>query len=176
MRRGSSRRGYCVALVCAGLSAAIGFCVLFFAQIALDIVLAFTPIAIACVFWPQTRWFFQGWLSQAINYVVLYVVVVIISKMVIAASVTTITTFVGPSADVVAVAAAVDPGVAAVQFLIKQGNTSVVARLDLRGLDDDLAVLSGREQTLRVLERAMEEHGPNVTDWLPAFQQGARYV
>lgn len=108
---------YCVALVCAGLSAAIGFCVLFFAQIALDIVLAFTPIAIACVFWPQTRWFFQGWLSQAINYVVLYIVVIIISKMVIAASVTTITTFVGPSADVVTVVAAVDPGVAAVQFL-----------------------------------------------------------
>lgn len=117
---------FCVALVCAGISAAIGFCVLFFAQIALDIVLAFTPIAIACCFWPQTRWFFQGWLSQAINYVVLYIVVIIISKMVIAASVTTITTFVGPSADIVAVTAAVDPGAAAAQFLQEAAEVMLV--------------------------------------------------
>lgn len=117
---------FCVALVCAGISAAIGFCVLFFAQLALDIVLAFTPIAIACVFWPQTRWFFQGWLSQAINYVVLYIVVIIISKMVIAASVTTITNFVGPSADVVTVTAAIDPGVAAEQFLQEAAEVMLV--------------------------------------------------
>lgn len=61
-------------------------------------------------------------------------------------------------------------------FLIKQGNTSVVARLDLRGLDDDLAVLSGREQTLRVLEKVMAEHGPDVAAWLPAFQREARFA
>ncbi len=61
-------------------------------------------------------------------------------------------------------------------FLIKQGNTSVVARLDLRGLDDDLAVLSGREQTLRVLEKVMAEHGPDVSAWLPAFQREARFA
>lgn len=104
--------------VCAGISSAIGFCVLFFAQIALDIVLCFTPIAIACVFWPQTRWFFQGWLSQAINYVILYVVLVIISKMIVEASITTVTNFVGAGSDVM-VATATDPAGLAAEFLLE---------------------------------------------------------
>ena len=118
---------YLVALICAAVSSAVGFCVLFFAQIALDIVLAFTPIAIACCFWPQTRWFFQGWLSQAINYVVLYIVVIIISKMVIAASVTTISTFVGPSADIVAVAGATaDPALEAAVFLEEAAEVALI--------------------------------------------------
>lgn len=91
-----------VAVVCAAISAAIGFCVLFFAQIALDIVLCFAPIAIACVFWPQTRWFFQGWLSQAINYVILYVVLIIMTKMITDAATSTVTAFLGTSDQIMA--------------------------------------------------------------------------
>lgn len=105
-------------VVCAAISAAIGFCVLFLAQIALDIVLAFTPIAIACVFWPQTRWFFQGWLSQAINYVILYIVLVIMTKMIVDASVATASQFVAPSADLLAISAAAPTTVAAA-FLVE---------------------------------------------------------
>jgi type IV secretion system protein VirB6 len=107
---------YVMAVVCAGISASVGFCVLFFAQIALDIVLCFTPIAIACVFWPQTRWFFQGWLSQAINYVILYVVLIIMTKMIVDANIATVNAFVSTSAEAIA-ATAVTPGANAADFL-----------------------------------------------------------
>jgi type IV secretion system protein VirB4 len=39
------------------------------------------------------------------------------------------------------------------QFLLKQGGHSVVAQLPLEGLDDMIAVLSGREATTRVWDR-----------------------
>ncbi len=107
---------YLIAIVCAGISSAVGFCILFFAQIALDIVLCFTPIAIACCFWPQTRWFFQGWLAQAINYVILYIVLIIMTQMITNACVSTVSAFVGASSDVVAASAAA-PGLLAAEFL-----------------------------------------------------------
>jgi type IV secretion system protein VirB4 len=56
-------------------------------------------------------------------------------------------------------------------FLIKQGNTSVVARLDLRGMDDELAVLSGRAETVIAMERAIERTSDDPRDWLPAFHE-----
>jgi type IV secretion system protein VirB4 len=54
-------------------------------------------------------------------------------------------------------------------FLIKQGANSVVARLDLSGMDDAIAVLSGRAETLQLMERAREQSGPRPDDWLPRF-------
>jgi len=114
-----------MAVICAGLSSAIGFCILFFAQIALDVVLCFTPIAIACVFWPQTRWFFQGWLSQAINYVILYVVLVVISKMIVEANITTINNFVGTGADLLALTAD-NPAAVASQFFTEAAEVMLV--------------------------------------------------
>jgi len=67
-------------------------------------------------------------------------------------------------------------------FLLKQGGASVVARLDLDGLDDDLAVLSGRAGTTALLDRIREDiaasHGPRAADdptqWLPEFHRRRR--
>ena len=56
-------------------------------------------------------------------------------------------------------------------FLIKQGQNSVVARLDLAGMDDVIAVLSGRAETLKVMEDAIAARGDRPADWLPYFQQ-----
>ncbi len=56
-------------------------------------------------------------------------------------------------------------------FLIKQGNTSVVARLDLAGLDDELAVLSGRAETVIAMERAIARTSNDPAQWLPAFHE-----
>ena len=56
-------------------------------------------------------------------------------------------------------------------FLIKQGQNSVVARLDLSGMDDAIAVLSGRAETLKVMEDAIAARGDRPADWLPYFQQ-----
>ncbi|KQR56037.1 hypothetical protein ASF81_09885 [Brevundimonas sp. Leaf168] len=45
------------------------------------------------------------------------------------------------------------------RFLVKQGHDSVVVELDLRGLDDALAVLSGRTETVALLDRLRAETG-----------------
>ncbi len=52
-------------------------------------------------------------------------------------------------------------------FLIKHGADSVVARLNLAGEPDILAVLSGRERTVRLLDDIRLEVGDDPADWLP---------
>lgn len=56
-------------------------------------------------------------------------------------------------------------------FLLKQGAHSVVAQLPLGGMDDEIAVLSGREETVRVLDRARAEVGDDPAELLPAFHR-----
>jgi type IV secretion system protein VirB4 len=51
-------------------------------------------------------------------------------------------------------------------FLVKHGNDSVIARLDLGGLDRILTVLSGREASVRVLDGLRAEVGDDPADWL----------
>lgn len=60
------------------------------------------------------------------------------------------------------------------QFLIKQGLNSVVAELRLDGLDDDLAVLSGRAETVDLLDRIRARHGDDPAQWLEPFHQERR--
>lgn len=55
------------------------------------------------------------------------------------------------------------------QFLIKQGGSSVVAELDLKGMDNTLAVLSGNTATALLTERLIEQYGENPDVWLPEF-------
>jgi type IV secretion system protein VirB4 len=55
------------------------------------------------------------------------------------------------------------------QFLVRQGHHSVVCQLDLKGLDGELAVISGRAQSVERLHSLMEELGPAPEQWLPAF-------
>lgn len=59
-------------------------------------------------------------------------------------------------------------------FLVKQPDHSVVARLDLTGLEDHLAVLAGTERSVRLLDRLRAELGDEPEDWLPAFMAQAR--
>lgn len=57
-------------------------------------------------------------------------------------------------------------------FLLKQGGNSVVVRADLRdGFDDELAVLSGRESNVRLLDTLRNTVGDDPVAWLPAFYQ-----
>lgn len=56
------------------------------------------------------------------------------------------------------------------RFLIKQGHNSVVAELDLNGLDDELAILSGRASTVELLDRLRAEVGDDPANWLERFQ------
>ncbi len=52
-------------------------------------------------------------------------------------------------------------------FLIKHGNESVVARLNMSGEHEMLTILSGRERTVRLLDEIRAEIGDDPEDWLP---------
>jgi len=62
------------------------------------------------------------------------------------------------------------------QFLIKQGLNSVVAELRLDGLDDQLAVLSGRTETVDLLDRIRARAGDDPKDWLEPFHRERRMI
>jgi type IV secretion system protein VirB4 len=54
-------------------------------------------------------------------------------------------------------------------FLVKQAHHSVVCRLDLKGFDAELAVISGRAAKVTQMSELIAECGPLPDDWLPAF-------
>lgn len=53
-------------------------------------------------------------------------------------------------------------------FLIKHGNTSVIAKLDLSGMDGFINVLSGRTQNVKILDE-LRQSNPDPDIWLPQF-------
>lgn len=55
-------------------------------------------------------------------------------------------------------------------FLIKQGNQSCFAMLDLYGMDDEISVLSGNTQNVAIFNEVIEEVGADPDVWLPLFQ------
>jgi type IV secretion system protein VirB4 len=58
-------------------------------------------------------------------------------------------------------------------FLVKQGNDSVVAKIDLRGMDDIINILSGRVETIMLLDEIIKEVGDDPEIWLPIFIERA---
>jgi type IV secretion system protein VirB4 len=46
--------------------------------------------------------------------------------------------------------------------------------LDLGGLSDELAVLSGTTETVGILDQVRREHGDDPSDWLPVFHERRR--
>lgn len=56
-------------------------------------------------------------------------------------------------------------------FLLKHGQNSVIARADLsEGFEDEIAILSGRTQNLKILDRIREKYGDDPNIWLPIFK------
>lgn len=60
-----------------------------------------------------------------------------------------------------------DPG--SRYFLVKQGNDAVVARVDLSGMNDIINILSGRAETVIVLDEVRKEFGNDPDIWIPEF-------
>jgi type IV secretion system protein VirB4 len=56
-------------------------------------------------------------------------------------------------------------------FLVKQNNDGVIARIDLSGMDEIIRVLSGRVETVLIMDEVIKEVGDNPDDWLPLFFQ-----
>jgi type IV secretion system protein VirB4 len=61
-------------------------------------------------------------------------------------------------------------------FLVKQGTDAVVARIDLSGMDNVINVLSGRAETVVLLDEIRGQVGDNPDDWLPIFWEKVKYV
>lgn len=62
-----------------------------------------------------------------------------------------------------------DPG--SRYFLLKQGNNSVIARVDLSGMSSVINVLSGRASTVGILDDVRKEHGDDPNVWIPIFNK-----
>ncbi len=56
-------------------------------------------------------------------------------------------------------------------FLVKQGVNAVVAKIDLAGFTNIINVLSGRAETVLLLDKIRAEVGENPDDWLPIFYE-----
>jgi type IV secretion/conjugal transfer VirB4 family ATPase len=56
-------------------------------------------------------------------------------------------------------------------FLVKQGQKSSIARLDLAGFNDELAIISGSTDNVELLHQIMAEVGEDPDDWMPIFQE-----
>jgi type IV secretion/conjugal transfer VirB4 family ATPase len=59
-------------------------------------------------------------------------------------------------------------------FLVKQGHRSSVAHLDLGGMDDEIAVLSGSTDNIELLHQIMAETGEAPEAWMPVFLAAVR--
>ncbi|MDA0939007.1 MAG: VirB4 family type IV secretion/conjugal transfer ATPase, partial [Proteobacteria bacterium] len=67
-----------------------------------------------------------------------------------------------------------DPGTR--YFLIKQGNDAVIARIDLSGMDAIINVLSGRADTVIVLDSVRKEFGDDPSIWLSKFNERLKEI
>jgi type IV secretion system protein VirB6 len=65
------------------LAAAIGFGVVLIAKVALALLVALGPIFVACALFDATRRFFFGWLSQAVNYLVLFALIITVFQLIL---------------------------------------------------------------------------------------------
>ena len=66
------------------LAAALGFGVVLLAKVSLALIIALGPIFIACALFDATRRFFFGWLSQAVNYVLLMALILVVFQLILA--------------------------------------------------------------------------------------------
>jgi type IV secretion system protein VirB4 len=57
-------------------------------------------------------------------------------------------------------------------FLLKKGDESLIAKLDLTGCDNEIAVLSARTGTVKYMDKLINKHGDRAKDWLPHFYRG----
>jgi len=59
-------------------------------------------------------------------------------------------------------------------FLIKQGDNSAFATLNLHGFDDELLVLSGTPDNAELVEKVISETSDDPAVWLPIFLEQAK--
>lgn len=60
-------------------------------------------------------------------------------------------------------------------FLVKQSTQSAFAKLDLKGFNDEMAVLSGSSDNVELLHRVMAEYGEDPEVWYEPFIEAIRH-
>lgn len=70
-------------LIIGALAAALGFGVVLVAKLALALLVTLGPVFIACALFDATRRYFFGWLGQAVNYLVLFALIIVIFELVL---------------------------------------------------------------------------------------------
>jgi type IV secretion system protein VirB4 len=60
------------------------------------------------------------------------------------------------------------------KFLVKQGHHSIVCQLDLKGFDEEIAVISGRRTTVDEVRKLIARAGSDPTHWLRIFMDAHR--
>jgi type IV secretion system protein VirB6 len=70
--------------VIGALAAALGFGIVALAKVALALLVALGPIFIACALFESTRRYFFGWLGQAVNYLVLFALIIAVFQLILA--------------------------------------------------------------------------------------------
>jgi type IV secretion system protein VirB6 len=71
-------------MVIGALAAALGFGIVMLAKVALALLVSLGPIFVACALFEATRRYFFGWLSQAVNYLVLFALIIAMFQLVLA--------------------------------------------------------------------------------------------
>ncbi|CAN7621428.1 type IV secretion system protein [Phenylobacterium sp. LjRoot219] len=66
------------------VAAALGFGIVTVAKVALALLVALGPIFVGCALFETTRRFFFGWLSQCVNYLVLFALIITLFQLVLA--------------------------------------------------------------------------------------------
>lgn len=66
----------------AALTAAIGFGIVLMAKVALALLIALGPFFVACALFEATRRYFFGWLGQAVNYIILFGLILAVLQLV----------------------------------------------------------------------------------------------
>ena len=70
--------------VIGALASALGFGIVMLAKVALALIVSLGPIFIGCALFESTRRYFFGWLSQAVNYLVLFALIIAVFQLVLA--------------------------------------------------------------------------------------------
>jgi type IV secretion system protein VirB6 len=66
-----------------GAAAALGFGIVVLAKVALALIICLGPIFVACALFEATRRYFFGWLGQAVNYILLLAMIIVIFQLVL---------------------------------------------------------------------------------------------
>lgn len=69
--------------VVGAIAAALGFGVVMVAKVALALLVALGPIFVACALFDASRRFFFGWLAQAVNYIVLFALIITVFQLIL---------------------------------------------------------------------------------------------